>query len=222
MFENIIIIITIIIITIIIFTIIIIIIIIWRTNTIQPQWRRVVNILIHKKDNTDDPSNFRPTALQLINWNFLHWLWETNLFSFWWKTVYSERFYARNVRDVWNKAHFTHLTRSAKWNQISLVVKLLDLRHAFGELHYNLMLVVLAQHHIPDNIIKAIMPIFEDFVATIATVSFTTLFYHIKKCVLKVDCLSSLTSNWIINTSIQFISLSHKNSSTNSTIRWQI
>ena len=35
--------------------------VIWRTNIIQPQWRRAFTILIHKKDSTDDPSNFRPT-----------------------------------------------------------------------------------------------------------------------------------------------------------------
>ena len=39
---------------------------IWRTNTIPPQGRRTVTILIHKKDSTDDPSNFRPITLQSI------------------------------------------------------------------------------------------------------------------------------------------------------------
>ena len=28
--------------------------VIWRTNTIPPQWRKEVTILIHKKDSTDD------------------------------------------------------------------------------------------------------------------------------------------------------------------------
>ena len=78
------------------------------------------------------------------------------------------------------RADFSHIICQAKRNQRSLVVSLLDLKQAFGELHHNLILVVLAQHHIADNIIKAIMPIFEDFVSTTATVSFTSLFCHIK------------------------------------------
>ena len=40
--------------------------VIWRTNTIPPQWRRAVTILIHKKDSTDDASNFRPITLQSV------------------------------------------------------------------------------------------------------------------------------------------------------------
>ena len=77
-------------------------------------------------------------------------------------------------------AHIAHLIRQAKRNQRSLVVTLLDLRNAFGAVHHNLIPVVLAHHHIPDNIIKAIMSVYEDFASTIAIDSFTTPFPNIK------------------------------------------
>ena len=83
---------------------------------------------------------------------------------------------------------------------------LLDLRNAFGEIHHNLIPVVLAHHHALNNIIKAFMSIYEYFASTIATDSFTTPFLHIKKGVLQGDCLSPLVLNLIINTFIQFVS----------------
>ena len=54
-------------------------------------------------------------------------------------------------------AHLAHLSCQPQRNQRSLVVTLLDLRNAFGGVHHNLTPVVLAHHHIPDNIVKAIM-----------------------------------------------------------------
>ena len=56
-------------------------------------------------------------------------------------------------------AHLAHIICQAKRNQIWLAVTLLDLRNAFVEVHHNLISAVLAHHHIPDNIIKAIMSI---------------------------------------------------------------
>ena len=103
-------------------------------------------------------------------------------------------------------AHLAHFIRQEKRNQRSLVVMLLDLRNAFGEIHHNLIPVVLAHHHALNNIIKAFMSIYEYFASTIATDSFTTPFLHIKKGVLQGDCLRPLVFNLIINTFIQFVS----------------
>ena len=58
---------------------------------------------------------------------------------------------------------------------------LLDLRSTFGEFHHNLVTVVLALHHIPDNIIKAVMSTYGDFTSTIATDLFTTPFFPLHK-----------------------------------------
>ena len=87
-------------------------------------------------------------------------------------------------------ADLAHLIRQAKRNHRSHVETLLDLRNAIGEIHHSLIPVVVAHHHIPDNIIKAIMSIYEDFASTVATDSFTTPFLHIKNGVLRGDCLS--------------------------------
>ena len=86
--------------------------------------------------------------------------------------------------------HLAYLVRQAKRNQRFIAVILLDIRNAFAEVHQSLIHIVLAYYDIPDNIIKALMSIYEDFALRIAIDSFTTPFFHIKKGVLQGDCLS--------------------------------
>ena len=39
---------------------------IWVSGKIPKAWKKAVSILIHKKDSTDDPQNFRPITLQSV------------------------------------------------------------------------------------------------------------------------------------------------------------
>ena len=39
---------------------------IWRSGTVPTEWKRACIILIHKKDNTNDPSNFRLITLESV------------------------------------------------------------------------------------------------------------------------------------------------------------
>ena len=170
-----------------------------RTNSISLQWRRAVTILIHKKDSADDPSNFRPLTLQSIPLKVFTSALRNEFF------VFSRKFMPGMSGIFERTANLVHLIRQAKRNQRSLVVTLQGLRNAFGEVHYNLIPVVLAHHHILDNIIQAIMSIYEDFTSTIAIDSFTTPFLHIKKSAIQGNCLSPLVFHLIINNFIQFV-----------------
>ena len=38
----------------------------WRSGTVPTEWKRACTILIHKKSNTNDPSNFRPITLESV------------------------------------------------------------------------------------------------------------------------------------------------------------
>ena len=39
---------------------------VWLSGNIPEEWKKACTILIHKKDNSDSPSNFRPITLQTI------------------------------------------------------------------------------------------------------------------------------------------------------------
>ena len=39
---------------------------IWKSQAVPTTWKKACTILIHKKGNTSDPSNFRPITLQSV------------------------------------------------------------------------------------------------------------------------------------------------------------
>ena len=48
--------------------------------------------------------------------------------------------------------HMSYLINQARTKQRSIVITLLDLKNAFGEVHHNLITDVLSHHHIPPEI----------------------------------------------------------------------
>ena len=38
----------------------------WSTGSVPNEWKRACTILIHKKENANDPANFRPITLQSV------------------------------------------------------------------------------------------------------------------------------------------------------------
>ena len=49
-------------------------------------------------------------------------------------------------------AQMAYIINQARIRQRSLIITLLDLKNAFGEVHHNLIKSVLGYHHIPDHI----------------------------------------------------------------------
>ena len=49
-------------------------------------------------------------------------------------------------------SHLAYVINYARKSQRSLIVTLLDLRNAFGEVHHNLIDCVLEHHHVPEDI----------------------------------------------------------------------
>ena len=94
---------------------------------------------------------------------------------------------------------------TARIKQRSLVITLLDLKNAFGEVHHNLIQTVLDYHHIPDHIKVLIKSLYTDFKTSIITDKFQTPFVSIGRGVLQGDCLSPLIFNLCFNTFLQHI-----------------
>ena len=46
--------------------------IVWSSGCVPSEWKKACTILIHKKGDTNDPSNFRPITLQSVGLKNLH------------------------------------------------------------------------------------------------------------------------------------------------------
>ena len=180
----------------------------WCNRIIPEAWKRATTILINKKDSTHDPTNFRPITLQSIPLRVLTSAVRNNLFVYSMKNNYIET----NVQKGFTPdmtgsctAQLAHIIRQAKKKQRSLVVTLLYLKNAFGEVHRNLIPLVLDYHHVPPELIEYIMSLYKDFATTVVTDSYTTSFLRIERGVLQDDSLSPLIFNLLINTFIQYV-----------------
>ena len=87
----------------------------------------------------------------------------------------------------------------------SLVITLLDLKNAFGEVHHSLIYEVLKYHHIPYHISHHVKSLYSGFHTSVITSDFHTSFIPIRRGVLQRDCLSPLLCNLCFNTFIQHI-----------------
>ena len=97
------------------------------------------------------------------------------------------------------------IINKARIKQRSLVITLLDLKNAFGEVHHNLIYEVLKYHHIPDHISHLVKSLYSGFHTSVITSDFHTSFIPIRRGVLQGDCLSPLLFNLCFNTFIQHI-----------------
>ena len=115
---------------------------------------------------------------------------------------------ALHQRSFWNVEHtaqMADIVNKARTKQRSLVITLLDLKNAFGEVHHNLIQTALDYHHIPDHIKSLVKSPYTDFKTSIVTNEFRTLFTSVGRGVLQGDCLSPLLFNLCFNTFLQHI-----------------
>ena len=166
--------------------------------------------MIHKKHDTDNPANFRPITLESVPLKVFTSCLRNKIFTFLSENNYIEheiqKGFTPNVAGtVEHTAHMAHIINSARMKQRSLVITLLDLKNAFGELHHNLIYEVLQYHHIPDPINELIRSLYTNFQTSIITDKFSTPFITVGRGVLQGDCLSPLLFNMSFNTFVQHI-----------------
>ena len=99
----------------------------------------------------------------------------------------------------------SHIINKAGIKQRSVVITLLDLKNAFGEVHHNLIPAVLTYYHIPHHIQQLINSLYSDFYTSIVSQHFITPSIKVSFGVLSVESLSPLTFNFCFNTFIRYI-----------------
>ena len=183
---------------------------IWQSGIVPTEWKRACTILIHKKGDTNNPSNFRPITLVSIPLKVFTSCLRNEIYSF----LASNNFIEHTIQKGFtpnlsgtleHTAQMTDIINKARIRQRSVVITLLDLKNAFGEVHHNLIQSVLDYHHIPEHIKFVIKSLYTDFQTSIITSKFHTPFITVGRGVLQGDCLSPLLFNMCFNTLIQHI-----------------
>ena len=183
---------------------------IWKSQAVPTIWKKACTILIHKKGDTSDPSNFRPITLQSFPLKIFTSCLKSAIFKFLSQNNYIEQdiqkgFIPKVSGTLEHTFQMATIIDKAHIKQCSLVITLLDLKNAFGEVHHNLIYEVVRYHHIPDHIISLIKSLYTGFQTSIITSNFQTPYIPIRKGVLLGDCLSILLFNLCFNTFIQHI-----------------
>ena len=158
---------------------------VWVSGNIPEKWKKSCTILIHKKDNSHSPSNFRPITLQPALHKVFTSCLRNSMFTFLLGNNLIEhkiqKGFTPNVSGTFeHTAQMAHIIHQARTKQRSLVITLLDLKNAFGEVHHNLK-------------------------TSVITSQFNTPFIHVGRGVLQGDCLSPLLFNLCFNTFVQHI-----------------
>ena len=183
---------------------------IWLSGHVPSEWKKASTILIHKKGDTEDHSNFRPITLQSVPLKIFTSCLRDSVFDFlkqngFIKHQIQKGFTHQISGTLEHTAMMSHIIDKARIKQPSLVIILLDLKNAFGEFHHHLIKSVLSYHHVLEKIQSLISSLYINFKTSIITDKFVTPAIPVKRGVLQGDCLSPLLFNMCFNTFIQYI-----------------
>ena len=121
---------------------------IWKKTVIPPTWKKTITILNHREGSTDNPVNFRPITLETVTLKILKSVLCNKVCQF----LSSNRYIETNIQKGFvdgisgtfeHTSHLAYVINNTQKRQRYLIVTLLDLRNAFGEVHHNLIHYVL-------------------------------------------------------------------------------
>ena len=182
----------------------------WLASKIPSCWKKGFTILIHKKGDALNPSNFRPITLQptlykifstFINKRIYNFLEINSLIN---KNI-QKGFYPKVDGLTEHTQLLTHMLKDAKKHQRSIIVTLLDLQNAFGEVSHNLISSTLDHHHIPSQIRNLIKFIYTDYAISVSGCDKLTPPIAVKRGVLQGDPVSPLLFNLCFNPLMKII-----------------
>ena len=142
----------------------------------MPQYTIIIIITVIIIKETDNPAiaNFRPITLQSVPLKVFTSCLRNKMFTFLVENNYIEHniqkgFTPKVAGTLEHTAHMAHIIDTARTKQRSVIITLLDLKNAFGELHHNLIYEVLQYHHLPREISDLIQSLYTNFQTSIIT-----------------------------------------------------
>ena len=127
---------------------------IWRSSNIPSEWKKACTILVHKKGNCDEPYDFRPITLETVSLKMFSSCVFDSIFYFLAQNKPIEqkiqKGFTTGVSGVLeHTSMMAYIISKARLKQRSVVISLLHLKNAYGEVHHNLIKSILVYHHIP-------------------------------------------------------------------------
>ena len=102
-------------------------------------------------------------------------------------------------------SQLTFLMKDAKLHQRSIIITLLDLKNAFGEVSHNLISSALRHHHVPEQFIGIISNIYRLSQISVSVGKELTPLISVRRGVLQGDPISPLLFNVCFNLLIKTI-----------------
>jgi hypothetical protein len=182
----------------------------WKNQTFPEEWRYAFTILIYKRECNKNPSNFRPITLQPVLAKVMSSLIRNRMYTYLVKNKFIETnlqkgFWSEVSGCVEHTELLTYIMNHARLKQRQVIITLLDLKNAFGEIDHQVIMKILEYHHFPESIKSLIKSYYTNYKVSVGTETFTTDPILIEKGVLQGDCLSPLLFNLVVNTLLKTI-----------------
>ena len=173
----------------------------WINRAVPQIWKRGVSILIYKKGDTNDPANFRPITLQPVWYKIFASVYASAIYNFMIDNSYIDKNlqkgFWKGVDGVTEHTEMlAHILNTAKREQRSVTVALLDLRNAFGEVDHNLIAASLRYHHAPLDYIQMFQSIYENNFIIVSMANKATPPIRVERGILQGDPCSPLLFNF--------------------------
>ena len=162
---------------------------VWKGQNIPSVWKKAVTILIYKSDDPSNPKNFRLITPENVILKVYTSFIRNRIFEYLKANDYIECKVQKSLQQL------AYIIRHAKRKQRTLVVTLLDLKNAFGEVSHSLIPTVLQFRHIPREMQNIINELYSGFSTSITTKTSVTSPLQVEKGVLQGDCRSPLLFN---------------------------